>query len=48
MTTHLDAQPSAEPARTAGRAVTTALVLAFSAGLAWTGGMIYTVIVWAS
>ncbi|MFI0959878.1 morphogenic membrane protein MmpA [Streptomyces sp. NPDC021080] len=48
MTTHRASEPSAEPARAAGRAVTTALVLAVSAGLAWTGGMIYTVIVWAS
>ncbi|MEU4085751.1 morphogenic membrane protein MmpA [Streptomyces aureus] len=48
MTTYRAPEPSAEPARSAGRAVTTALVLAFSAGLAWTGGMIYTVITWAS
>ncbi|MGW3913207.1 morphogenic membrane protein MmpA [Streptomyces sp. NPDC005070] len=48
MTTHQDSNPSAEPARPAGRAVTAALVLAVPAGLAWIGGMIYTVIAWTS
>lgn len=48
MTTNRTPPPSDEPARSAGRGVTTALLLAVSAGLAWTGGMIYTVIVWAS
>ncbi|MFE1291685.1 morphogenic membrane protein MmpA [Streptomyces sp. NPDC058751] len=48
MTTHRALDPSAGPARPAGRAVTTALVLAVPAGLAWIGGMVYTVIAWAS
>ncbi|MEU9138644.1 hypothetical protein AB0D33_22240 [Streptomyces sp. NPDC048404] len=48
MTTHRAPKPSAEPARPAGRAVTAALALAVPAAVAWTAGMIYTVIVWAS
>lgn len=48
MTTHQAPKPSAEPPRPVGRAVTAALALAVPAGLAWTAGMIYTVIVWAS
>ncbi|MEV6197319.1 hypothetical protein AB0M19_33540 [Streptomyces sp. NPDC051920] len=48
MTTHRAPKPAAEPARPAGRAVTAVLLLAVPAGLAWIGGMIYTVMVWAS
>jgi hypothetical protein len=48
MTTHRAPKPAADPARPAERAVTAALVLAVPAGLAWMGGMIYTVMAWAS
>ncbi|MFF2363193.1 morphogenic membrane protein MmpA [Streptomyces sp. NPDC058122] len=48
MTTHQVSNPSARPARSDGRAVTAALVLAVPAGLAWIGGMIYMVIAWTS
>ncbi|MFE4702940.1 morphogenic membrane protein MmpA [Streptomyces sp. NPDC056738] len=48
MTTNRASNPSAEPAWPDGRAVTAALVLAVPAGLAWIGGMIYTVIAWTS
>ncbi|PKT70865.1 hypothetical protein CW362_22240 [Streptomyces populi] len=48
MTTHQAPNPSTGPARPGARAVTTALVLAVPAGLAWIGGMIYTVIAWTT
>lgn len=48
MTTHRASNPSAGSARPDGRAVTAVLLLAVPAGLAWIGGMIYTVVVWAS
>ncbi|MFD5518024.1 morphogenic membrane protein MmpA [Streptomyces sp. NPDC127066] len=48
MTTHQAPKPSAESAPPVGLAVTAALALAVPASLAWTAGMIYTVIVWAS
>ncbi|MET9897340.1 hypothetical protein [Streptomyces sp. NPDC006446] len=48
MTTHRAPKPAAHPTRPVERAVVAALVLAMSAGLAWIGGMVYTVIDWAS
>ncbi|MGW3668039.1 morphogenic membrane protein MmpA [Streptomyces sp. NPDC005141] len=48
MTTHRAPKPAADPARPVERAVAGALVLAMSAGLAWIGGMVYTMIGWAS
>ncbi|MCT9010041.1 hypothetical protein N4G66_35280 [Streptomyces rhizosphaerihabitans] len=48
MTTHRAPKPAADPARPVERAVTAALVLAVPVGLAWMGGMIYTVMAWAS
>jgi hypothetical protein len=50
MTTHRAPKPAATPAQSTQpveRAVTAALVLAVIAGLAWIGGMIYTVTGWA-
>ncbi|MET7848789.1 hypothetical protein AB0D78_12545 [Streptomyces avermitilis] len=46
MTTHRSPKPMARPAQPDERAVTAALVLAVIAGLAWTVGMIYTVLGW--
>ncbi|GGJ45769.1 morphogenic membrane protein MmpA [Streptomyces brasiliensis] len=43
MTTHRSAKPVSNPAQPVERAVTAALILAVLAGLAWIGGMIYTV-----
>lgn len=48
MTTHRAPKPAAHATRPVERAVVAALVLAVSAGLAWIGGMVYTVIGWAS
>ncbi|MER5748231.1 hypothetical protein [Streptomyces sp. NPDC002088] len=46
MTTHCSPKPLADPNRPVERAVTAALILAVLAGLAWIGGMIYTVAEW--
>ncbi|MDO0924795.1 hypothetical protein QQY24_04945 [Streptomyces sp. TG1A-8] len=46
MTTHRAAKPVTRPDQPAERAVTAALVLAVAAGLAWTGGMLYTLWGW--
>lgn len=46
MTTHRAPKPLADPDRPVERAVTVALVLAVVAGLAWIGGMIFTVAGW--
>jgi hypothetical protein len=48
MTTHRAPKPAAHPTQPVERAVTAALVLAVIAGLAWIGGMIYTVSGWSS
>lgn len=48
MTTQHAPKPAAGPAHPVERAVIAALVLAVIAGLAWIGGMIYTVTGWAS
>jgi hypothetical protein len=48
MTTHRAPKPLADPERPVERAVTAALILAVVAGLAWIGGMIYTVVQWPS
>jgi hypothetical protein len=48
MTTHRAPKSATEPDRPVERAVTAALLLAVSAGLVWLGGMIYTVVGWAS
>ncbi|MFF3612167.1 morphogenic membrane protein MmpA [Streptomyces sp. NPDC002580] len=42
------ARPVAAPARPSERAVTAALLVAASAGLAWIGGMVCTVVGWVS
>ncbi|MFJ9627302.1 morphogenic membrane protein MmpA [Streptomyces sp. NPDC091280] len=42
MTTHRSPKPVAHPSQPIERAVTIALVLSVLAGLAWIGGMIYT------
>ncbi len=47
MTLHRAPKYSAEPGRPVGRAVTAGLVLAVGAGLAWIGGMIYTLAGWS-
>ncbi|MGC9376466.1 morphogenic membrane protein MmpA [Streptomyces sp. MH13] len=48
MTTHRAPEQSAHrPARPTERAVVAGLVLAVGAGLAWIGGMIYTVAGWS-
>ncbi|MEU2337979.1 hypothetical protein ABZ770_29615 [Streptomyces sp. NPDC006654] len=44
MTTHRESM--AHTARPAERPMTAALVLALVAGLAWTAGMLYTVLQW--
>ena len=46
MTTHRAPKPLADTDRPVERAVTAALVLAVVAGLAWIGGMIFTVAGW--
>jgi len=46
MTTHRAPKPLADPDRPVERAVMAALVLAVVAGLAWIGGMIFTVAGW--
>ncbi|MFD5573262.1 MULTISPECIES: morphogenic membrane protein MmpA [Streptomyces] len=46
MTTHRAPEPLAHPSRPVERAVTLGLVLAVAAGLAWIGGMIYTLAEW--
>ncbi|WP_189185912.1 morphogenic membrane protein MmpA [Streptomyces albiflavescens] len=48
MTTHRASKAAAHPTQPVERAVTAALVLAVIAGLAWIGGMIYTVSGWSS
>ncbi|MGW4551160.1 morphogenic membrane protein MmpA [Streptomyces violaceorubidus] len=47
MTTHRAPKDSAEPGRPAERAVVAGLVLAVGAGLAWIGGMLYTIVGWS-
>ncbi|MEU0072271.1 hypothetical protein ABZ027_22385 [Streptomyces sp. NPDC006332] len=47
MTTHRAPKPLSDPTRPVERAVTGALVLAVALGLAWIGGMIYTVLGWS-
>ena len=47
MTTHRAPKPAAGPAQPVERAVLAALVLAVLAGVAWIGGMVYTVTGWA-
>ncbi|MCX5562281.1 morphogenic membrane protein MmpA [Streptomyces sp. NBC_00038] len=47
MTTHRAPKPEVHPTQSVERAVTAALVLAVIAGVAWIGGMIYTVTGWA-
>jgi hypothetical protein len=47
MTTHRAPKPAAAPAQPVERVVTAALVLAVIAGVAWIGGMIYTVTGWS-
>lgn len=47
MTTHRAPHPSAHPGRPVERAVVAGLVLAVGAGLAWIGGMIYTIVEWS-
>ncbi|MEV5882246.1 hypothetical protein AB0L74_05920 [Streptomyces sp. NPDC052020] len=46
MTTHRTPKTAARPGRPTERAVTAGLVLGVTAGLAWVGGMIYTVAGW--
>ncbi len=48
MTSHRAPKAAAGPAQPVERAVTTALLLAVLAGLAWIGGMIWTVTGWAT
>ncbi|MEU0740496.1 hypothetical protein [Streptomyces sp. NPDC006134] len=51
MTTHRAPKSVARPGRPgrpAERAVTAGLALAVAAGLAWAGGMLYTVVEWWS
>ncbi|WP_037837291.1 morphogenic membrane protein MmpA [Streptomyces sp. NRRL F-5650] len=47
MTPHRAPKYPAETGRPVGRAVTAGLVLAVGAGLAWIGGMIYTLAGWS-
>lgn len=47
MTTHRASKPLADQPRPVERAVTAALILAVTAGVAWIGGMIYTVLGWS-
>ncbi|MEU6809872.1 hypothetical protein ABZ920_12915 [Streptomyces sp. NPDC046831] len=46
MTTHRSPKPLADPDRPVERAFNAALALATLAGLAWIGGMLYTVLGW--
>ncbi|MET8639197.1 morphogenic membrane protein MmpA [Streptomyces sp. NPDC004096] len=46
MTTHRAPESTNEPDRPVERGVRVALLLAAFTGLAWTGGMIYTVLAW--
>ncbi|MFG2119998.1 morphogenic membrane protein MmpA [Streptomyces sp. NPDC048710] len=46
MTTHRSAKTVTRPAQPVERAVTAALVLAVVAGLAWIGGMFWTLLGW--
>ncbi|OXY94844.1 hypothetical protein BEK98_17105 [Streptomyces diastatochromogenes] len=46
MTTHRSAKTLTRPAQPVERAVTAALVLAVVAGLAWIGGMFWTLLGW--
>ncbi|MFC9078517.1 morphogenic membrane protein MmpA [Streptomyces sp. NPDC057062] len=46
MTTHRAPESTNEPAAPVERGVRVALLLAAFTGLAWTGGMIYTVLTW--
>jgi hypothetical protein len=48
MTTHRSPKPLSHPAQPVERTVTAALLLAVLAGLAWIGGMIFTVVGWSS
>ncbi len=45
-TTHRAPKPAAGPGRPVGRAVTAGLVLSVVTGIAWTAGMVHTVIGW--
>ncbi|SPF00360.1 hypothetical protein SMA5143A_1071 [Streptomyces sp. MA5143a] len=47
MTTHRAPKPAASPSQPVERAVTAGLLLALIAGLAWIGGMVYTLTGWA-
>ncbi|MDX2527191.1 morphogenic membrane protein MmpA [Streptomyces europaeiscabiei] len=47
MTTHRAIKPAASPTQSVERAVTTGLLLAVITGLAWIGGMVYTLTGWA-
>ncbi|GGQ46957.1 hypothetical protein GCM10010279_65720 [Streptomyces mutabilis] len=48
MTTHrTPEQPARRPAQPTERVVVAGLVLAVGAGLAWAGGMIYTIVGWS-
>ncbi|WP_399892366.1 morphogenic membrane protein MmpA [Streptomyces sp. BBFR51] len=47
MTTHRAPEYPAQPARPVERAVVAGLVLAVGAGVAWIGGMIYTIAGWS-
>ncbi|MGW0823422.1 morphogenic membrane protein MmpA [Streptomyces sp. NPDC002845] len=47
MTTHRAPKPAATPSQPVERVVLAGLLLAVVAGLAWIGGMIYTVTGWA-
>ncbi|MFI6334194.1 morphogenic membrane protein MmpA [Streptomyces sp. NPDC050535] len=47
MTTHRAPKPAVHPTQTVERAVMAALFVAVIAGVAWIGGMIYTVTEWS-
>ncbi|WP_217167357.1 morphogenic membrane protein MmpA [Streptomyces sp. AC512_CC834] len=47
MTTHRAPKDSARPGRPVERTVFAGLVLAVGAGVAWIGGMIYTIVGWS-
>ncbi len=47
MTTHRAIKPAASTTQSVERAVTTGLLLAVITGLAWIGGMVYTLTGWA-
>ncbi|MEU1596403.1 hypothetical protein ABZ468_26965 [Streptomyces sp. NPDC005708] len=46
MTTHRAPKSASHPVEAVERAVTVSLLLAALAGLAWIGGMIYTLLEW--